>query len=179
MARWTCSPAPALARAMLAALAAMALLTGCGDEEREAGGAGGETASGTQERPTETEAEPGPVAEDTTFELRASPSGPYAPGQQGTFEIRLTPRGEYHVNVDPLFPFAIVLAGPDAVSFPEASLDREDAAEFTEQRARFAVPFTPSSAGEHRVTATVDFAVCTPSTCLPEQRTLALVLPVQ
>lgn len=150
-------------------------------------GCGGEEASGAPETArAEVEAAPGngaeelgPRVEDASFELVATASGPYAAGQEGTFEIRLVPRGQYHVNVDPNFPFAIALAGPDALRFREATLDREDAAEFTEQRARFAVPFTPSVAGEHRITATVDFAVCTPTTCLPEQRTLALVLPVQ
>lgn len=154
---------------------ALVLLIGCGGEE---------AANPTEPQPEVeaapvVQAEPGPRVEDPTFELVATASGPYTAGEQGTFEIRLVPRGEYHVNVDPLFPFAIALAGPEPVRFAEASLDREDAAEFTEQRARFAVPFTPGAAGEHRVTATVDFAVCTPSTCLPEQRTLALVLPVQ
>lgn len=167
------------------ALTAALLGLGCGGEEgTEGSGSSGGTAADPVHEADEPEApapeaEAGPVAEDASFELRATPAGPYAAGQQGTFEIRLLPRGQYHVNTDPLFPFAIALAGPDGVSFPEASLDREDAAEFTEQRARFAVPFTAASAGQHRVTATVDFAVCTPSTCLPEQRTLALVLPVQ
>ncbi len=165
----------------LAVITALLLALGCGGEEEESAQSSGSHAEpvAEPEAPEEPEAPPGPVAEDDSFELRATASGPYTAGQQGTFEIRLVPRGQYHVNVDPLFPFAITLAGPDGVSFPEASLDREDAAEFTEQRARFAVPFTAAAAGEHQVTATVDFAVCTPSTCLPEQRTLALALPVQ
>lgn len=152
-----------------------AMLVGCGGEE--VGESRGSQTSPPS--PGSEQAEPGPLAEDTTYELRATAAGPYAAGQAGTFEIRLTPRGEYHVNTDPRFPFGIVLSGPDGVQFAEGSLDREDAAEFSEQQARFAVAFTPRAAGEHRVTATVDFAVCTPSTCLPEQRTLALVLPVQ
>lgn len=156
---------------------ALVLLIGCG------GLIGcGEEAPATEPQPEAeaapvVEAEPGPRVEDPTYELVATASGPYTAGQPGTFEIRLLPRGDHHVNVD--FPFEVALAGPEPVRFPETSLDSEDAAELTEQRARFSVPFTPEAAGEHRVTATVDFAVCTPSTCLPEQRTLALVLPVQ
>jgi hypothetical protein len=162
-------------------------LYGCGGESsRESRGAQVESPTpepaaavaepGGGAAPTE---EAGPVAQDDSFELRATAAGPYTAGQPGTFEIRLVPRGDYHVNADPAFPFAIALGGPDAVRFAEPSLDRDDAAEFNEQRASFAVPFTPQQAGQHRVTATVDFAVCTPTTCLPEQRTLALVLPVQ
>lgn len=150
---------------------ALVLLIGCGGEEATA------TEPQPEAAPAPPAAPPGPRVEDPTYELLATASGPYAPGEAGAFEIRLLPRGEHHVNVD--YPFAIALAGPEPVRFAEASLDREDAAELTEQRARFAVPFTPSAAGEHRVTATVDFAVCTSSTCIPEQRTLALVLPVQ
>ncbi len=145
---------------------------GCGGEE------GGTNPTGTEPE-DDNEAEVSEVAEDPTFELRASASGPYAVGREASFDIRLTPRGQYHVNTDPRFPFGIALEGPAAVRFRESSLDRADAAEFAEERARFAVAFTPQSAGSHRVTATVDFAVCTPSTCLPEQRTLALVLPVE
>ena len=152
---------------------------GCGGESNDA--------TRTAERQTESQTSPtpepeepaGPRIEHPTFELVASASGPNTEGQEGSFEIRLVPRGEYHVNVDPAFPFGIELDGPDGIRFPERTLDREDAEEFTEERALFAVPFTATKAGEHEVKATVDFAVCTPTTCLPEQRTLALVLPVQ
>lgn len=116
------------------------------------------------------------VAEDPSFELRASASGPYAPGQEGRFEIALTPRGNYHVNTQ--YPLSIELEAPSAVALPDAQLGNEDAAEFGEPRARFQVPFTAAAAGEHRVTARVDFAVCTPEACMPDCRTLALVLPV-
>lgn len=161
----------------VAVLSAM-VLAGCG-EEAAASGRATETETETAPPVGEPEEEAGPLIRDASFELRATASGPYTAGQAGTFEIRIVPRGEYHFNVDPNFPFSIALGGPAPVSFPESTLDREDSAEFTEQRARFEVPFTASAAGEHRVTATVDFAVCTPSTCLPEQRTLALSLPVQ
>lgn len=156
-------------------------------------GCGGEEASGTTDRPGQVaaepaaaaleaprvEAEPTPRIEEATFELVATAAGPYTAGNPGTFEIRLAGRGDYHVNIDPLFPFSIALGGPDAVAFEEAALDRESAEEFTEERARFEVPFVPNAEGEHKVTATVDFAVCTATTCIPETRTLALVLPVQ
>lgn len=116
------------------------------------------------------------VVEDPSFELRASASGPYAPGTEGRFEIALTPRGEYHVNAD--YPMTIDVEAPSAVTLPRAQLGPDQAAELAEPRARFQVPFTATAAGEHRVTARVDFAVCTPESCMPDCRTLALVLPV-
>lgn len=117
------------------------------------------------------------VAEDPSFELRATTSGTYAPGQEGRFEIALTPRGEFHVNAQ--YPMTITLAGPGEVAFPQAEITRDQAAEYGEPRARFQVPFTASAAGQHRVTAQVDFAVCTPESCMPDCRTLAVVLPVE
>ena len=151
------------------------------------GGCGGEEASAETEQPPEPlavaphadapPAEAGPVVDDPSFELRANAHGPYTAGTQGTFEILLTPRGNYHVNQD--YPMSVTLTGPDAVAFPSAELGNDDAAERTLQRARFDVPFTASAAGEQRVTVDVDFAVCTPETCMPDRRTLALLLPVE
>jgi len=128
-------------------------------------------------RPSVFYCEPGPLVEDPSFELRATASGPYSVGDRGTFDILLTPRGNYHVNED--YPMTVTLAGPEAVMWPRSELGNEDARERTRARARFDVPFTASSAGQHRVTANVDFAVCTPETCMPEQRTLAVLLPVE
>ncbi len=117
------------------------------------------------------------VAEDPSFELRATAAGPYAPSEEGRFEIVLTPRGNYHVNTQ--YPLSIRLDAPGGLTVPGEALEVGDAAEFGEPRARFQVPFTATSAGQHRVTARVDFAVCTPEACMPECRTLALVLPVE
>ena len=92
-------------------------------------------------------------------------------------EVALEPRGIYHINQD--YPISIDLSGPDGISFAKPHLDRPDAAEFGEKKARFDVPFTPASAGEHKVQAVVKFAVCTPETCVPDERTLALAVAVK
>ncbi|MBX3270957.1 MAG: hypothetical protein KF729_11895 [Sandaracinaceae bacterium] len=160
-------------------------LGACGGDSDATPATGGETARPAPD-PAPEPAPPeacavdtaaGPVAEDPTFELRATATGAYAPGQPGTFGIELTPRGEYHVNQD--FPMTVRPCAGEGVTLPNAELGNDDAAERTEQRARFAVPFTAASAGEHRVSAVVDFAVCTPENCMPETRTIALVLPVE
>lgn len=165
---------PRVAAVMLV-LGAM-VMVGCG-EESEAEGP--ETTSANEPPPTPEPADEGPagpMVEDPTFELRAEASGPYAAGESGTFQIRLTPRGEYHVNQD--FPMAIALSGPEGITLPSEDLSNGDAAEFSESTARYEVPFTAPE-GEHTVTAEVDFAVCTPEACMPDHRTLALVLPVR
>lgn len=119
----------------------------------------------------------GPVVVDEGFELRASTGGPYRAGELGRFGITLSGRDGWHVNQD--FPIRVELTAPSGVSFPKPALERPDAAEFGEERARFDVPFTPGAAGEHRVQAKVSFAVCTEENCVPDERTLAVLLPVQ
>lgn len=175
----------------------IALMIGCGSSETassetqqpaespEPTGSGGAPGAGGGPAPTPVvdgcapaaAASARDVAEDPSFELRASATGSYAQGQEGRFEVALTPRGNYHVNDQ--YPMTITLAGPGEVTFPSAEITREQAAEYGEPRARFQVPFTATAAGQHRVTAQVDFAVCTPESCMPDCRTLALVLPVQ
>jgi hypothetical protein len=122
-------------------------------------------------------APPTDKAEDASFVLAAVPAGPYAVGQLGSFAVSLTPRGEYHINQD--YPIAISLKPAAGMLLPKAEFKKADAAVFTEQAARFDVPFTPEQKGAHRVEAHVRFAVCTPETCIPDERTLALVLPVE
>ena len=134
-------------------------------------------------KPAEPAAPAAPAAapsdryEDPTFELSAAPAGPYAPGKLGSFAISLKPRGEYHINQD--FPMSVSVQSASGIEFPKAKLDKPQAAEFGEQLARFDVPFTAKAAGAHKVEALVKFAVCTPENCVPDERTLAVVLPVE
>lgn len=172
------------------ALSLLACASACGGEEQGSDNPQPATAQGGGdhgggEGPTPTEADDenaGPVVEDPTFELRAEAVGPYRVGEAGRFRVRLTPRGTYHVNQQ--FPMTIDVSGPDGVQLPSRHLEAGggrglvDAEAFDEERAHFAVPVTPSSEGDHRVTARVNFAVCTPEACMPDERTLALVLPV-
>jgi len=117
------------------------------------------------------------VVTDPTFELRIDPAGSYVSGQLARVDVTLEPKGGYHVNQE--YPMSIELSAGDAVAIPKAKLGRTDAAKFGEDRAVFEVPLTPSAQGEHRVEAKVKFAVCTPETCVPDERTLALALRVE
>jgi glucose/arabinose dehydrogenase len=114
--------------------------------------------------------------DDPTFELALKPTGPYAPGKVQSFAVSLKPRGEYHVNQD--YPFSVSLTG-QGVTFPKAELSKSDAAKFDDYAVELDVPFSAPSAGKHTVSALVKFAVCTPETCVPDERTLALALPVE
>jgi uncharacterized lipoprotein NlpE involved in copper resistance len=123
------------------------------------------------------EAEPTDKVEDPSFALTLSPVGEYEAGKLGSLAVSLEPRGEYHINQD--YPMSIELTGPEGVSFPKPKLDKPDAAQFDDKVARFDVPFTAAAAGEHQIQAKVKFAVCTPETCVPDERTLALAVAVK
>lgn len=176
-------------RWLMAAVVALGM-AGCGDDDTSgtvtpepsetAQAPSEEQAAGAAEAPgaaAEEAEEAGPVVDDPAFELRADADGPYSSGELGQFAITLTPRGEYHVNQE--YPISVELEAPAEVGLTKSELERGDTAEFDERQARFDVPFTPTGAGEHHVSAKVSFAVCTPENCVPDERTLALVLPVQ
>ncbi len=119
----------------------------------------------------------GPRAETGFYVASLEGEEGYAAGDEGRFAVRFTGAGEYHLNSE--FPTRITIEAPDALTLPKAELRGGDAAEFTEEAARFDVPFTAAEAGEHQVRAKVEFAVCNPQTCIPQTATLALALPVQ
>jgi hypothetical protein len=117
-----------------------------------------------------------PVFEEATFKLALSGEPTYTAGQPGTLKLVLDARGGYHVNQE--YPIRIDLKAPAAVKLAKASLARPDAKAFTDVQAAFETGFT-AEAGTHEIIADVDFAVCTPETCVPDQRTLALSIDVK
>ena len=161
------------------ALSCIALLAGCGGGEPAA-----PAPAPAAPAPSAPAPAPAPAAaaaatdkvDDATFELALKPTGPYAPGKVQSFAVSLKPKGEYHVNQD--YPFSVSLTG-QGVSFPKAELGKSDAAKFDDKAIELDVPFTAAAAGKHSVSAHVKFAVCTPETCVPDERTLALALPVE
>jgi hypothetical protein len=151
-------------------------VVGCGgSEQTPAAGGASATPTPVVEPTPAVPAEARPVWDEPSFELRADAPGPYQAGQQGVFALRLQARGAYHVNQD--YPISIQVTAPDGVSLPRATLGRPEAAEFTETLARFDVPFVAPS-GHHELRALVDFAVCTPESCMPDSRTVAIALDV-
>ncbi len=150
-------------------------------EETKAGTAaqnrGAEPAS-PPEAPPAAEQPAGPRVHSESFELVAkAQNAAYTTGSAAAFDVTLSGRGEWHVNQD--FPVSVEVSGPEAVAFPKKKLQRSDAKEFGEERARFQVPFTPASAGDHKVQAKVSFAMCTEANCVMENHTLALNLPTK
>ena len=171
-------------RSLLLALSCIGLyaggLAGCGGGESQP--AAPPTATAPSEPAPAPKPAPAPAVaaservDDATFELALKPTGPYAPGKVQSFAVSLKPKGEYHVNQD--YPFSVSLTG-QGVTFPKAELGKSDAAKFDDHAVELDVPFTAAAAGKHSVSALVKFAVCTPETCVPDERTLALALPVE
>jgi hypothetical protein len=171
---------------LMAALLALSL-NGCGDD----GGEETETETTPETEATEEVAEveeteapsegvaevPPSLVDEATFELRATAAESYTSGELGQFAIQITPKGEFHMNDD--YPTMITVRETANVEFPKSELEKGDAAEWAAESARFDVPFTPSAAGQHTVVCDVSFAVCTDENCIPEERTLAVNLPVQ
>ena len=114
--------------------------------------------------------------DEASFSLKLVGAGPYQAGELARFVVNLEPRGVFHVNQE--YPIEISLKGDAETSFPKASLAKADAAQFDEKKARFDVPFTAKSAGDHKIMANVKFAVCTDENCVPDERDLALAVAV-
>lgn len=170
---------------ILLALALM-MIVGCGSS---GGTESAPTTAPVPPVPTPIAAPPTPAApaapaapltdriEDPTFELALTPTGAYTAGKLGSFALTLKPRGIYHVNQE--YPVALTLQPTVGLSFPKAEMTKNELAEMGEKLARFDVPFTAEKPGSYRVEAHLRFAVCTPDNCVPDERTLALVLSVQ
>ena len=115
--------------------------------------------------------------EEASFALRLAEAGPYKAGELGRVVLSLEPRGKFHINQE--YPIEIGVSGTSDTAFPKATLMRPDAAEFGEKKARFEVPFTAKTTGDHKLLCNVKFAVCTDENCVPDERTLALALAVK
>lgn len=166
---------------------AVAPAGGCGEEPRpetEAQEAPPSAPVAAEAPPTGAEAEPaeaepaGPEVVRDSYALvaRPEPEG-YSSGQLGQFEIVLEGRSGWHLNQE--YPITVELSGAESVRFEKSRLERADAAEFGEPKARFAVAVTPTAAGDQPVRAHVAFAMCTAENCTMHDETLALVLPVR
>ncbi|MFW6050539.1 MAG: hypothetical protein ACODAU_05160 [Myxococcota bacterium] len=170
-------------RSLLFGMFVLVVVAGCeeqapADPEPQAAPAPGEGEAAAPVGAADQEPEDlGPSVATDTYELRAEAAGPYAAGELGQFQVTLAGKGEWHVNQD--YPTSVTIAGAEGVELAKQTLEKADAAEFREEGARFDVPFTAEEVGEHRVQADVSFAICTEETCVPQRKSLALLLPVE
>lgn len=155
----------------------------CGSKPSEPAVPRPEVAAAVVAAPSPVPAEPAAAVaapssiEEASFALRLAEAGPYKAGELGRVVLHIEPRGKFHINQE--YPVEIAIRGTGDTTFPKATLARPDAAEFDEKKARFEVPFTAKSAGDHKLSCNVKFAVCTDENCVPDERDLSLALAVK
>ena len=111
-----------------------------------------------------------PRVKAATYELTLAPLEGADLAEQA-FEISLAGVGDWHVNTD--YPISVAVAADEGLEVDKANLDREDAAELSDDVARFVfVARSTGAPGERRVNAQVKFAMCTPSSCTFHDETL-------
>ncbi|MEM7434690.1 MAG: hypothetical protein AAF436_06020 [Myxococcota bacterium] len=120
----------------------------------------------------------GPRLETDSFLLEVVPTAPsLSVGKPGAVAIAIEGRGEWHVNQE--YPIRIdIEAGPGA-GLVDKALGKDDAKEFTEDKAKFLASLEPVEAGDHDVSCDVSFAMCTDENCVLERRTIAMRVKVE
>lgn len=114
------------------------------------------------------------VPSKEAFRIRLGTEERYAAKRWQVFDVIVDAKEGWHLNKD--FPTELTLVDPpSAVTFKKTTLGPSDALKFTEPQFHFQVPFM-ATAGRHVVKAKLAFAVCTPQTCVPEERTVELAL---
>jgi hypothetical protein len=109
-----------------------------------------------------------------TYELALATIEGAAESEQA-FEVSLAGVGDWHVNTE--YPIAVTVAADEGLAIAKPKLDRDDAAELSDDVARFVfVARATGPAAEGRVNAHVKFAMCTPSSCTFHDETVGLAL---
>ncbi len=168
-------------RAAIGLLLALASGTGC-SEDSASGSASNPSKppsaapSGAAAPKPSDEADSEQLAPDhvrtKTYHLRAIAETQYQKGKLGQLSVELKPREGWHVNMD--YPFSVEVMTSEGVQVPKQRLEKADAVSYSEGGVRLDVPFTPQAVGERELRMEVDFAVCTPDSCVPDRRRLAV-----
>jgi len=118
-----------------------------------------------------------PRVETPTFVLELVAPSSASTAEPSAISITLEGRGGFHVNLE--YPIRIELGSSEGVALAKTTLAAADARELNEERARFETPARWSGPGRHWLAARVQFAVCTPDSCVPREEALAISIDVQ
>jgi hypothetical protein len=114
------------------------------------------------------------VAESATYRLAIAPIDGADESEQA-FEVSLAGVGDWHVTTE--YPISVTVAADQGLELPKSKLDRDEAAELSDDVARFV--FVARSSGptrEGRVSAHVKFAMCIPTSCTFHDETVGVRL---
>jgi len=114
---------------------------------------------------------------DPRFTIRAVADEGYVAGELGQFRVEVDAAEGWHVNQE--FNTQLHVRPSEPLQLAATTIGQPAASEFDDHHARFAVPVTPSNAGQHRAETCLSFAICTDETCVPVAPSVAVVLPVQ
>jgi hypothetical protein len=118
-----------------------------------------------------------PRVEAPTFALELATPASTRANEPAPISITIEGRGEFHVNLE--YPLRIELGSSDGARLAKSTLRAADARELSEARARFETDARWSRTGRQWLAARVQFAVCTPDTCVPREETVAISIDVQ
>jgi hypothetical protein len=117
------------------------------------------------------------LADTSEFTLALEAPDAVATGASGVFKVNVIPKEGWKLNEE--FETRLKVSPPEGVSIEKPNQGKGDAESWSPKGARWAVGFTPSSAGAKSFTGKVRFAVCTETTCNPRQHELAFAVDVK
>ncbi len=109
--------------------------------------------------------------DEEAFKLSIASAGPFEVGKEAFVQVVLEPKAPFKCNAE--YPYKFQLESSDGLK-AGAELMKRDAMEVAPERTQFKLAVNPTSAGEHTVTGTFSFSVCTDENCLVERKKLAL-----
>ncbi|MBK8256018.1 MAG: hypothetical protein IPK82_25540 [Polyangiaceae bacterium] len=116
-----------------------------------------------------------PAVQEATFSAFMSSAKSYKVGQPGFVDAVLVPKGDYHCNEK--YPYKVKLgAAPAGVSFPS---DIVRGASVATNRASIRIPFTPTAAGDARISGKFYFSVCKADQCVIDVRDVGATVKIE
>jgi hypothetical protein len=118
-----------------------------------------------------------PKVGEANFSVWMQSAKAHKVGQPGVVEVVLIPKNGFKCN--DAYPYKIKLNDPPAgISYPQPVV-RKESMSVSPQRSVMRVPFTPTAAGEARISGKFSFSVCTSDQCLIDSRDLAITVKAE
>ena len=118
-----------------------------------------------------------PKVGEANFSVWMQSAKSHKVGQPGVVEVVLVPKNGFKCN--DAYPYKIKLNDPPAgISYPQPVV-RKESMSVSPQRSVMRVPFTPTAAGDARISGKFSFSVCTSDQCLIDSRDLAITVKAE